>query len=233
MPEVIVRGEALVKSYPDGRGVRTVVDGVDVEVEAGRIVAVLGRSGCGKTTLLNMVSGLLRPDGGRVLLAGTALDYSRPKDVARARRAHIGLISQSYGLIDEESVRENIALPLSFGRPRPPRQARHTLVEEAMVRAALEVSPKAKVATLSGGEKQRVAIARALVRQPTLLVADEPTAALDSVTGSAITSLLRALAQSGVGVLVATHDEQVVQACDTVYRFDDAGLRQTTPAEVR
>lgn len=225
----VLSGSSLSKSFTDGRGERVVLDSVDIEVQAGGVVGVKGPSGCGKTTLLNIVSGLLRPDAGSVRLAGEALDYSMPKEVARARRSHIGLVTQSYGLIDDESVFENIALPLRFGRSRPSRQARRASVEEAMGRAALDVDLKAKIARLSGGEKQRVAIARALVRKPSLLVADEPTAALDRVTASAIGALIYELAQSGVGILVATHDEVVAAMCHTVFEFNGPHLHASAP----
>lgn len=226
---MLVQAVSLEKCYPDGQGRTCVLNGADLEVETGRIVGVLGPSGCGKTTLLNIVAGLARCDSGKVFFDGTPLDYSAPRALAELRRAHIGLVSQDYGLLHEESVAENIALPLRFGRPRPGRQERRRLVERAMAWAALEVPVKRKVRSLSGGEKQRVAIARALVREPSLLIADEPTAALDAATGAAIVARLRTIAEQGAAVLVATHDPQVSDACDSVYEFAGQDLRRTRP----
>lgn len=224
MSEKVVVAESVDKTYPDGRASRQVLSGIELEVQAGQIVGVQGPSGCGKTTLLSIIGGLLRHDRGRVVVAGHELDYTRPRDVARVRREHVGLISQAYGLIEAESVFANITLPLMFDHPRPSRRSRKVVVERVMEWAALDVNPSTRVATLSQGEKQRVAIARALVREPSLLVADEPTAALDAVTGSHIVARLRSVADQGVGVLVATHDHQVANACDVVYRFEGSSL---------
>ncbi|MEJ2579734.1 MAG: ABC transporter ATP-binding protein [Kineosporiaceae bacterium] len=227
MSEVLARAISLEKCYPDGGGRRCVLDGVALEIELGRIVGIQGPSGCGKTTLLNIVAGLARCDRGTVFFDGTPLDHSAPRELAKLRRTNIGLVSQEYGLLAEESVAENIALPLRFGRPRPRRRERAELVERAMEWAALDVDPKRKVRSLSGGEKQRVAIARALVRQPRLLIADEPTAALDAVTGQEIVARLRVIAGQGAAVLVATHDPRVADACDVLYEFVGANLSLT------
>lgn len=224
MSDQIVIAESVDKSYADGSGQRQVLDDVTIEVRAGQMVGLQGPSGCGKTTILNIIGGLLRHDRGRVVVAGHELDYSRPRDVARVRMEHVGLISQGYGLIDDESVLTNITLPLMFDRPRPSRRTRTTTAARTMEWAALDVSLRMKVARLSQGEKQRVAIARALVRTPSLLIADEPTAALDAATGSQIVARLRSVADDGVGILVATHDPHVADACDVVYRFDGAHL---------
>ena len=219
MSKILVRAVSVEKWYPDGDERRCVLNGADLDVSVGRIVGIQGPSGCGKTTLLNIVAGLSSCDAGTVFFDGTPLDYSAPRDLAKMRRAHIGLVSQDYGLLADETVTENIALPLRFGRPRPRRQERQKMVAQAMSWAALEVDPKRKVRNLSGGEKQRVAIARALVRQPSLLIADEPTAALDAATGEAIVARLRTIADRGAGVLVATHDPHVADACDSLYEF--------------
>lgn len=225
MVDKVVVAESVYKAYPDGRAAtRQVLSDVNLTVDAGRIVGIQGPSGCGKTTLLSIVGGLLWHDRGRVLVAGRLLDYAKPGDVARTRRQHVGLVSDTYGLIENESVFANVVLPLMLDRVRPERRSRRAIVERALEWAALEVNPKVRVATLSRGEKQRVAIARALVRQPKVIVADEPTSALDGDSGSQITARLRLVADQGVGVLVATHDQKVADACDTVYRFGESGL---------
>lgn len=233
MPDNAVVAESVDKSYPDGKSSRQVLSGVGIEVPVGQIVGVQGPSGCGKTTLLSIVGGLLRHDRGRVVVAGHELDYTRPRDVARVRRDHVGLISQTYALIEAESVFANVTLPLMFDRPRPSRRTQLDLVERVLQWASLDINTRAKVGTLSQGERQRVAIARALVRRPSLLVADEPTAALDTVTGALVVERLRAVADQGVGVLIATHDQQVADACDVVFRFEGPILRELiakTPA---
>lgn len=230
LAEMTVMAEGIAKAYPDGRAQRSVLEHVSLHVQAGQVVAVEGPSGCGKTTLLTIIGGLLRPDRGRVVVAGNELDHDRPRDVARVRQQHVGLISQAYGLIEAESVFANITLPLVFDRPRPSKRDKSSAVERTMEWATLNVDPSMKVGKLSRGEKQRVAIARALVHMPSLLVADEPTAALDAATGSRIVARLRAVADQGAGVLVATHDQQVSDVCDVVYRFDGTHL---TPRQER
>lgn len=229
MHEDVVVVEQVAKAFADGRGTRVLLAGASLHVAAGQVVGVKGPSGCGKTTLLAIVGGLEAHDAGRVVIGGHELDHARPREIARVRRKHIGLVSQTYGLIDAESVRANIALPLMFDRPRLPGRARTAAVDRAMEWVALDVDPTAAVCSLSQGEKQRVAIARALVRSPRLLIADEPTAALDAETAGRIVARFRAVADEGVAVLVATHDPQVAAACDVVYEFDGPGLVMQEP----
>jgi putative ABC transport system ATP-binding protein len=223
---VVARGDYLEKCYPDGEGTRVVLDGVSLETRAASIVGVKGPSGCGKTTLLEIMAGLVRPDAGVVMFDGVRWDYGKYQSIARTRRDRIGLVFQEHHLLLDESIFDNVALPLRFGRPRSHRQERRETVENAISRAALEVHPKRRVRTLSGGERQRVAIARALVKDPCLLITDEPTAALDAETGQRIVSLLREVAAGGTAVLVATHDPAVAGACDTVYVFHGPHLEK-------
>lgn len=220
MSGAVVVGEDLVKTYPDGRGCRTVLPGVSVSVSPGQFLGIRGPSGCGKSTLLNILAGLLRPDAGLVTLAGQRLDFRRPQDVAGLRRHFVGLIAQAYGLVDTETVAENVELPLLFSRPRPNRRERARRVRQVLDSVGLDIAPEMPVSALSGGEKQRVAIARALVRRPVLLVADEPTSALDAATASGIVSLLQNVARSGAGVVVASHDPRVIGVCDDVVGLD-------------
>lgn len=233
MAEMSAIAEGITKAYPDGRRHRTVLEELSLHVPGGHVVGVEGPSGCGKTTLLTIIAGLLRPDRGRVVVAGDELDYDRTRDVARVRQQHIGFVSQAYGLIEEESVSANIALPLAFDRHRRSRLEKSSVVTRTMERTALDVDPAMTVAKLSRGEKQRVAIARALVHMPSLLVADEPTAALDAGTGSRIVACLRSVADEGAGVLIATHDPQVSDMCDLVLRFDGTHLRSWQEGPVR
>jgi putative ABC transport system ATP-binding protein len=218
MPELALRG--VHKQFEDGRSQRTILHNVSIEVTAGQLVGIQGRSGCGKTTLLNIAAGLLRPDAGEVSIAGHVLRYDRPTEVAKTRRDHVGLVAQSYGLLDDESAYDNVVLPLMFRHPRPDVESRRRAFKRAVNAASLDVLPSAIVSSLSGGEKQRLAIARALVHAPTVLIADEPTAALDAASSALATARLRSVADKGVAVLVATHDPQVAQACDAVLGFD-------------
>lgn len=224
MPSTVADARALHKSYRDGRGIRRVLDGVSIDVGAGQVVAVRGPSGCGKTTLLEILAGILRHDSGSVTVANHEIDHSRPRDVARLRRTHVGWMSQTYGLIDDESVLANITLPLRFGERRTSRAERRAEAVRVLEQVALDVDLDAKVAHVSQGEKQRIALARALVRRPTLLVADEPTAALDATAGERVVERLRAAAAGQAAVVLATHDPRVADACDVVYTFDGPTL---------
>ena len=223
MPELVVSASRIEKRYPDGQRLRRVLDAVDIEVAAGTLVGLQGPSGCGKSTLLDIVTGLLRPDVGSVTLAGQLLDHASPREVATIRRTHAGLVSQGFPLLEAETIHENVALPLRFGRDRPRRREREQMVRRAIDAAALTLDPRRRVVGLSGGERQRVAIARALVRDPAVLVADEPTSALDAATARAVVAGLRAIADRGAGVLVATHDPHVTEACHRVYEFTGDG----------
>ncbi|ACV08074.1 ABC transporter ATP-binding protein [Jonesia denitrificans] len=229
MSSTVLHATGVSKSFRDGKETRLIVQGADLTVSAGDMVGVVGPSGSGKSTLLSLVGGLLSPDSGQVTVAGELLDYSKPSTVARLRREYLGWISQEYGLVPNESVAQSVSLPLIFDKPRLTRAARGTAVKEALKIAGLDIPTWRQVGKLSGGERQRVAIARALVRTPTLLIADEPTAALDEATGRTIVDNVRAIADSGTAVLVATHDPQVIAACDRLYRFHGNQLVEATP----
>lgn len=226
MSESVLGLTSVAKSFPDGDGTRLVLDDVSLRVGPGSMVALTGPSGCGKTTLLEIAAGLLRPDGGVVEVAGEALDFARPVTLSNTRRRHIGLISQDYGLLEHESILDNVTLPLRFARPRPGRQWRREAARGALARAHLSIDERQRVRRLSGGERQRVAIARAIVGEPPLVIADEPTASLDSDTGARIVDLLRTLVDRGAAVLVATHDPQVAEACQAEFSLSAAALAQ-------
>lgn len=211
---------ALKKQFIDGTELRVIVRDVSIDVRPGEMVAVQGRSGCGKTTLLKMAAGLLRSDGGQVVVAGEPVRYDRPAEVADIRRRLMGFVSQSYGLLDDELVFDSVVMPLTFRSPRPSRTTRRAEFERVMAEAGVDVRGSSLVAHLSGGEKQRVAIARALIARPRVLIADEPTAALDATSATGTIAQLRSVADSGVAVLVATHDAHVSDVCDAVYEFD-------------
>lgn len=223
---LIISATEITKSYPDGDSRRQVLTDVHLAVAAGEVVGLLGPSGCGKSTLLSITTGLVRPDRGEVTLAGNRLNFADPRMVARRRREHVGIMSQDYGLLERESIFDNVALPLMYGRDRPDRRVRQELVDRACHSAAIGLDQRRRVSTLSGGERQRVALARALVRSPRVLVADEPTAALDLHTAQAVVERLRTVADGGAAVLLATHDPAVAEICDQLYRLDGAGHAQ-------
>jgi len=177
---------------------------VSLEVAPGEAVAIMGPSGSGKSTLLNLIAGLDRPSSGTVTVAGQRIDRLSETGLARFRRQQIGMIFQFFNLLDDLTVADNVLLPAQLaGMPR--RQAR-ARAEELLATLRIEEHKDAYPGRLSGGERQRVAIARALVNRPALLLADEPTGALDTLTGEEIGMLLRDLNASGQTLVLVTHN---------------------------
>jgi|ERR1022692_525421 putative ABC transport system ATP-binding protein len=180
------------------------VDDVSLQIAAGEAVAVMGTSGSGKSTLLNLIAGLDRPSGGTVTVAGERIDRLSETRVARFRRRRIGMIFQFFNLLDDMTVLDNVLLPAQLtGMPRGKARAR---ADELLAVLRIEQHRQAYPARLSGGERQRVAIARALVNGPELLLADEPTGALDSGSGKEIGELLLELNRSGQTMVLVTHN---------------------------
>ena len=193
--------------------------GVDLAVARGEFVAVMGPSGCGKSTLLNLIAGLDTPSDGEVVIAGESLRGLNENARARMRRRHVGFVFQFFHLLGDMTALENVALPAATaGLPR--REAERRALE---LLDLLGLGEHARVfpATLSGGQRQRLAIARALANEPTLLLADEPTGALDSEGGREILELFRRLHAGGQSILLVTHDAQVGRAAGRVVRMRD------------
>jgi putative ABC transport system ATP-binding protein len=206
---VRARGVVVVR---DGR---RVVDGVDIDVMPGRILAVTGPSGSGKSTLLAVLAGLVPPDDGTV----------EPAD----RADHAGIVFQGYGLLPVLTAAENVELPLQLRGVG--REAVRHRAEAALARAGLADIPDRLAEELSGGQRQRVAVARALVVEAGLLVADEPTAELDADNAAVVIAALRAEAAAGAAVVIATHDPEVAALCDdTLHLVDGRPTSQTAPS---
>jgi putative ABC transport system ATP-binding protein len=184
---------------------RPALDGVSLEVARGEAVAVMGPSGSGKSTLLNLIAGLDRPTSGTVTVAGQRVDPVSETRMARFRRQHIGMIFQFFNLLDDLTVADNVLLPAQLAGIRRSRAR----VGELLERLGIARYANSYPGRLSGGERQRVAIARALVNSPTLLLADEPTGALDTATGEAIGQLLLDLNAGGQTLILVTHSPQL------------------------
>jgi len=200
--DALIRLDEVTKRY-DGDAAPA-VDGVSLQIAPGEAVAVMGPSGSGKSTLLNMIAGLDRPTSGTVTVAGQRIDALSETGVARFRRAKVGMIFQFFNLLDDLTVLDNILLPAQLaGVPGGKARAR---ADELLQVLAIGSHRQAYPARLSGGQRQRVAIARALVNRPALLLADEPTGALDSATGEEIGALLLDLNRSGQTLVVVTHN---------------------------
>jgi ABC-type lipoprotein export system ATPase subunit len=217
---VVARGSGLVRTFGRGRAALRVLDGVDVELTAGELVAVVGRSGSGKSTLLHLLGGLDRPDGGTIELDGVRMERAGEGELARLRREKIGFVFQAFHLLPELSGVENVLLPARITRDRAAVRRGRELVEQLGLNGAEQRLP----GVLSGGEQQRLAIARALVNDPLLVLADEPTGNLDPESGATVVELLRQVAQSGKAVLVVTHEPSVVEQADRILRLERGKL---------
>jgi ABC-type lipoprotein export system ATPase subunit len=205
-------GQGLVKSVGSGRAARRVLDGADLAVEPGELVAVLGRSGSGKSTLLHLLGGLDRPDAGTVEIAGRRLNGSERR-LTELRRRHVGFVFQFFHLIPELSGEENVLLPSRLpGASRSAGRRGAELIDRLGLREVARQAPH----ELSGGEQQRFAIARALVNDPGVVLADEPTGNLDEESAHAVHELLRQIADAGKAVVVVTHDAETTAAADRV-----------------
>jgi len=217
----VLQARGITKTVGAGRAARTVLDGVDLDVEAGEVVAVLGRSGSGKSTLLHLLGGLDRPDAGQIMLAGRALTGQSSRALARARLRHIGFVFQSFQLIEELSGEENVTLPARLpGARRGGEERARRLIAELGLSQLAHRRPH----ELSGGEQQRLAIARALVNDPELVLADEPTGNLDQDNGAAVLSLLRSLEQRAV--VIVTHEPDAAAIADRVLHLRDGRLEE-------
>jgi len=226
----VLEARAVTKTFEsDGAPVRA-LRGLDFTLSAGEFVAIMGPSGCGKSTLLNLVAGLDTPTDGEIQVAGESLAGKDENDLARMRRAHIGIVFQFFNLLEGMSVLENVMLPAvtaGVGRRKAEIRARDLL-------DLLGLGDKARDApgVLSGGQRQRLAIARALANAPTLVLADEPTGALDSDGGREVLELFRRLHAGGQAILLVTHDHDVAQAGDRIVRMRDGRIEAHHAATV-
>jgi putative ABC transport system ATP-binding protein len=212
--------------YGAGEAAVHALRGVSLEIRRGELLMLMGPSGSGKTTLLQVAGALLAPSAGEVRVHGQSLSGLTQAARGAVRLRHFGFVFQSYNLFPTLTAQENIEVALDLRATAP--AARRRLAREALDAVGLVDRGRAYPAQLSGGQKQRVAIARALAGQPDIVLADEPTAALDSDSGRRIVALLVAIAADrGRGVVVVTHDPRIVDAADRIVRIEDGRIVQT------
>ncbi len=222
----IIRLEALTKTFPSGDSEVRALRGVELEVESGQLVAITGASGSGKSTALNILGTLDRPTSGHYFLDGEPVEQLEDEELAKIRNAKLGFVFQSFNLLPHDSALDNVELPLSYAGVS--RRERRQRALEALERVGLRDRTGHRPNQLSGGQQQRVAIARAIVNRPKLLLADEPTGALDSVTTTQILELLGELHARGMTVVVVTHDPRVANFADRVIEFSDGEILSDT-----
>lgn len=219
---MILKLEDVSKKYRQGNLEVPALSHVNFEMEEGEYTAVMGPSGSGKSTLMNLIGCLDQVTEGEIYLDGRPLSHCTDDEMAEIRLNEIGFIFQSFQLLPHESAAENVALPLTYaGIPRSERLRR---AEEMLGRVGLSERAGFRPNQLSGGQKQRVAIARAMINHPKILLADEPTGALDSASGAQIMELFRELNEEGVTILMITHDAAIAQHADKIAMIRDGVL---------
>ncbi len=221
---MILNLQNIFKDYQQDKLVVPVLKDVSFQVEEGEYVAIMGPSGSGKTTLMNIIGCLDKPTSGTYELAGENVEKLKDKELSDLRLKSIGFVFQSFHLMPRESAAENVALPLSYAGVR--KKERRERAQKALERVGLGERVDFKPTQLSGGQKQRVAIARAMVNNPKILLADEPTGALDSKSGAQVMELFEQLNEEGVTIVMITHDPKIAAQAKRVIRIIDGVIHE-------
>lgn len=206
------------KSFKQEQYESLVLDGIKININKGQFVAIVGKSGCGKTTLLNIIAGLISPTTGSIEYEGENITNKKRTEMSKFRQEHIGIILQNFSLLNDRNVYANVELPLKIQKVNKFR--RRELVEEYLDMLDMTDKMYAYPMQLSGGQKQRVAIARALIGNADIILADEPTGALDEEAAEQIVDILRKIALSGKIVIMVTHSMSAVTKCDRCITID-------------
>lgn len=214
--------DSVSKSFKVGRNNLQVLKHASLVIEPGEIVALMGPSGSGKSTLAHIAGGVMRPDSGTITIAGQKIHKMRGSMLAKVRRKSIGFVFQNFKLLNNNSVSDNVAMPLIVSGISP--RKRRKAVDEVLKLVSLSIKQSISVSKLSGGERQRVAIARAIIHNPSLIIADEPTGSLDSKNGNAVMKLLLDMTkQKNIATLIVTHDIHIAKQADRIiYMYDGA-----------
>ena len=225
----ILRLTDICKDYQQGKEPVRVLKNINMTVHKGDYLAIMGPSGSGKTTLMNLIGCLDVPTSGTYVLEGQDLKDLSDDDLADIRNKHIGFVFQSFHLLPKMDALDNVALPLLYAGV--PLQERRQRAEEALKAVGLEERLHFLPNQLSGGQCQRVAIARAMVGNPTMLLADEPTGALDTKSGNQIMEIFRKLSEEGMTIITITHEQAVAECADKIYYILDGELRTSSEPE--
>ena len=214
-----IEAKDIHKTFGKGDAAVHALQGVSLSVDKGEMVAVMGKSGSGKSTLLNILGGLMTMDEGELYVGGKKVDFRKKKYLLNYRRREVGFVVQYFALIDDMNVYKNVSLPLRYqGIPRAKIKQRTT---KMLRHLGIEEKAKAYPSELSGGQQQRAAIARALVKNARIILADEPTGALDEGTGDDVMKLFQRLKKKDRAIIIVTHDNKVAEYCDRVVYLRD------------
>ncbi len=231
MSHALIRTEALTRDYRLGETVVPALRGVSLTIETGEFVAIMGPSGSGKSTMMNLLGCLDTATSGHYSLDGVDVGKLDPNELAETRNSKIGFVFQNFNLLARTSALDNVKLPLLYSRTTRAERIRtaRTVLEEVGLADRLDHHPS----QLSGGQQQRVAIARALVARPALILADEPTGALDSRTGLEIMAIFQRLNRNGMTVIVVTHESDVARFAHRVITFQDGRIVRENPVQTQ
>jgi putative ABC transport system ATP-binding protein len=233
VPEALIVATGLERTFGTGPAAVHAVRGIDLTLSAGERLLVMGPSGSGKTTLISMLGGLLSPDSGRVMLEDHDVYAADEAERAHVRLDHLGFVFQSFNLLSSLTAQENVEVPLRLRRD--PIDQVHSRAAEMLERLGLGDRLEHRPRDLSGGEKQRVAIARALANDPDVVLADEPTANLDSASGREVAETLKGLGAGGKAVIIVSHDQRLLDIASRAVWIEDGTLKEQpgAPGEAR
>lgn len=219
----LIELKEISKTYGKGEASVEALKNLELKVDEGEFVAIVGPSGSGKSTLLNIIGSLDRATAGEYLFNGVNISNFSQKDMATFRGEEIGFVFQNFNLLNDKTVVDNVMVPLRFSKKLKGNKRDRAM--ELIERVGIKGQDSKRVNELSGGQQQRVAIARALVNSPRIILADEPTGALDKKTGESIMELLRELNKGGTTVIIITHDEKIAISSDRIIRIEDGMIK--------
>ena len=229
MSDLLIRTEELRKDYPLGQQRVQALRGVSVEMRRGEFLAVMGPSGSGKSTFMNLLGCLDRPTSGKYFLDDADVSCFSTDDLAKTRNVKIGFVFQTFNLLPRTTAIQNVELPLRYSQA--PRNQRRRKAEAVLEAVGLKDRADHQPYQLSGGQQQRVAIARALVNDPVLILADEPTGALDTQTGAEIMRLFQDLNHKGISIVLVTHEHEIARYAERILHFRDGKIINTEVVE--
>jgi putative ABC transport system ATP-binding protein len=223
----LIEIKSLKKSFNDGKENKiNVIRGIDLRIEKGEKIAIVGDSGCGKTTFINLIGLILNSDSGEIIINESNISDLSSKDKASLRNAFFGYVVQDFALVEEDTTSQNLEIPLLYSKKRYSKREKDKLIIDTLNKVGLSEKINEKVKYLSGGQRQRVAIARAIINNPSVILADEPTGALDVDTSEKIFSLLNTLVIDGKSLILVTHNEKLANYCDKKYKIETGILKQ-------